>query len=182
MLSSRALSFFNVIMKVLLTSMFLLATSTGYAQSAPAKTRRTTFHRETSVSAVIRASDATVWALLTNAADYPRWNSTVTSIEGRIATDERIILRSTLDAKRQFKLQVKEFTPNTRLVWGDGKGQRTYEIKNNGDSTVTFLMLERIGGLMFPLYARAIPSFDDSFDKFSSDLKREAERIQLSRP
>ena len=130
---------------------------------------------------VIRASDSTVWALLTNAADYPRWNSTVTSIEGQIAARSRIVLRSTLDAKRTFNLTVTEFEPNRRLVWGDGKGQRVYEIRSNGDSTVTFAMREKIGGLMFPLYAGAIPSFDASFDAFAGDLKKEAELVESRR-
>ena len=87
------------------------------------------------------------------------------------------MFRSTLDAKRKFKLRVKEFTPNTRLVCGDRQGQRTYEIKEIGDGRVTFRMHERIGGFMFPLYAKAIPSFDASFDTFAADLKKEAERV-----
>jgi uncharacterized protein YndB with AHSA1/START domain len=170
-------------MRSLLTALLIImATSTAQGQAAPARTTRTTFHRETSVSTIIKASDATVWSLLTTAADYPRWNSTVTSIEGQIAPGERIVLRSTLDAKRKFALQVREFAPHTRLVWGDGKGQRTYEIRNNGDSTVTFSMRERIGGLMFPLYARAIPSFDASFDSFAADLRKEAELRQSRAP
>ncbi|MDQ6611790.1 MAG: SRPBCC domain-containing protein [Gemmatimonadota bacterium] len=154
--------------------------STTNAQVASATTKRTTFHRETEVRTIIRASDSTVWEILTNADEHPRWNSTVTSITGRIAPRERIVLRSTLDAKRSFKLQVKEFTPCSRLVWADGKGQRTYEIRNNGDGTVAFSMRERIGGFMFPLYAGAIPSFDASFNAFAADLKREAERLEAS--
>ncbi|MBL8011576.1 MAG: SRPBCC domain-containing protein [Flavobacteriales bacterium] len=130
------------------------------------------------MSTVIRADEAIIWALLTNAADYPRWNSTVTSINGNIALDEKIVLRSTLDAKRSFKLKVKEFEPAKKLVWGDGKGKRTYTLKNNDDGTVTFTMHERIGGLMFPMYAKHIPSFDASFDAFAADLKKEAELIQ----
>lgn len=168
-------------MKIHLTTLLMIATTTAVAQPTPASTTRTAFHRETTVSIVIKASNATVWTLLTSAADYPRWNTTVTSIEGRIAPGERIVLRSTLDAKRAFKLQVKEFTPATRLVWGDGKGQRTFDISDNGDSTVTFRMHERIGGVMFPLYARAIPSFDASFDAFAADLKKEAELVQSRR-
>jgi uncharacterized protein YndB with AHSA1/START domain len=140
------------------------------------------FHRVTEVRTVIKASDAIVWGLLTNAADYPRWNSGVISITGRIALVERIVLRSTLDPKRTFTLRVKEFKPNNRLVWGGGQGQRVYEITPNADSSVTFRMSERIGGAMFPLYAGAIPSFDANFDAFASDLKREAERVVPRRP
>lgn len=160
----------------------MLITSTAVAQVTPATTKRTMFHRVTEVRTVIKASDAIVWALLSNAADYPRWNTTVTSITGRIALDERIVLRSTLDPNRTFTLRVKEFTPNSRLVWGGSQGQREFEITTNADSTVTFRMSERIGGAMFPLYAGAIPSFDASFDAFASDLKREAERVVARSP
>ena len=46
-----------------------------------------------------------------------------------------------------------------------------------GHGTVTFNMTERIGGLMFPMYAKYIPSFDESFNAFAADLKKEAELI-----
>jgi hypothetical protein len=42
-------------------------------------------------------------------------------------------------------------------------------------------MTERIGGPLFPLFAGMIPSFDESFETFAADLKREAETIQRSR-
>ncbi len=169
-------------LKTLLVTAIMTIATNAAAQTTKASTTRTTFHRETTVSTVIHARDSTVWTLLTNAADYPRWNSTVTSIEGQIAAGQRIRLRSTLDAKRVFTLTVKEFAPNTRLVWGDGKGQRAYEIRNNGDNSVTFTMREKLGGVMFPLYAGAIPSFDASFDAFAADLKKEAELAESRRP
>jgi hypothetical protein len=39
-------------------------------------------------------------------------------------------------------------------------------------------MTERVGGPLFPLFAGMIPSFDESFDRFTADLKKEAEKIQ----
>lgn len=36
------------------------------------------------------ASPDRIWALLTNAEEFPRLNSTVTSLRGRIATGERL--------------------------------------------------------------------------------------------
>ena len=89
------------------------------AQNTPATAIRKTFSRTTSVSTVIKADPAVIWALLTNAADYKRWNSTVVSIEGDIAPGEKIHLKSTLDPKRTFKLKVKTFEPEKSLVWGD---------------------------------------------------------------
>lgn len=165
-------------MKSLITILTItMMTTAAMAQTGKATTVKTTFHRETSVNIEIKADPAIVWTLLTNASDYPRWNSTVTSIEGTIALGEKIKLKSTLDPKRTFKLKVKEFEIAKKLVWGDSQGNRTYTLTNNENGTVTFSMTEKIGGLMFPMYAKMIPSFDQSFEQFAADLKKEAETI-----
>jgi uncharacterized protein YndB with AHSA1/START domain len=145
-----------------------------------AVTSKTTFSRETSISVNIEADAAILWALLTNAADFPRWNSTVISISGKIQNGETIELKSTLDEKRTFKLKIKEFVPNQRLVWGDPMGSRVYSLEKAGKGT-QFTMSEKIGGPLFPLFAGMIPSFDESFEKFVADLKKEAETIQRSK-
>ena len=150
------------------------------ASNGKAVTSKTTFSRETSVSVNIEADAAIIWALLTNAADFPRWNSTVISISGKIQNGETIELKSTLDEKRTFKLKIKEFVPNQRLVWGDSMGSRVYSLEKAGKGT-QFSMSEKIGGPLFPLFASMIPSFDESFDKFAADLKKEAEAIQRSK-
>ena len=142
-----------------------------------ASTVKSAFSRETSVSISIDADPTVIWALLTNAADYPRWNSTVISIEGRIAMGEMIRLKSALDPKRIFKLKVKELETGKKLVWGDAMGQRVYTLIKNPGGGVTFSMREKIGGPLFPLFAKMIPPFDDSFDQFAADLKEEAETM-----
>lgn len=160
----------------------LMATSTfTMAQNGKATTIKKTFSRETSVSINIQADPAIVWTLLTNADDFPRWNSTVISIEGDIKNGEKIRLKSTLDPKRTFKLKVKAFEPETRLAWGDGKGTRVYTISKNDNGSVAFTMTEKIGGLMFPMYAKYIPPFDTSFEQFAIDLKKEAEIINSTK-
>jgi uncharacterized protein YndB with AHSA1/START domain len=97
---------------------------THFNQPGKATTTRTTFNRETSVNINISAGSSAVWSLLTNASRFPSWNSTVISIEGKIAQGETIKLKSVLDAKRVFKLRIKKFEPNKELVWGDGQGNR----------------------------------------------------------
>lgn len=144
------------------------------AQNGKATTVKKTFSLETTITQTINADVSVVWSLLTNASDYPRWNSTVISIEGEIKKSEKIKLKSTLDSSRIFKLKVKEFEVNQKLVWGDPMGQRTYTLQKH-DGTTVFTMTEKIGGLMFPLFASKIPSFDVSFEQFASDLKLEAE-------
>lgn len=142
-----------------------------------ATTVRSTFSRQTSVRTDINADPSIIWALLTNASDYPRWNSTIISIDGKIAPGEKISLKSTLDPKKTFKLKIREMEAGKKLVWGDAMGKRTYLLTKNQNGSVTFSMDEKIGGPMFPLFAKMIPSFDASFDRFAADLKKEAETI-----
>ncbi|NOT36678.1 MAG: SRPBCC domain-containing protein [Saprospiraceae bacterium] len=157
---------------------FLAGTILANAQNGKANTTKKTFSRETSISVEINADPGIVWALLTNASDYPRWNSTITSIEGEIKLGNKIKLKSYLDPKRTFKLKVKEFVPNQKLSWGDGKGTRIYTIQKTSGNMLTFSMVEKIGGFMFPMYKKYIPPFDESFEKFAADIKKEAEARQ----
>jgi len=146
-----------------------------------ARTTRRTFSRETTVSTIIHADPAIVWALLTRASDFPRWNSTVTSVKGEIREGGAIELKSTLDEKRTFKLKIKEFVPERRLVWGDSQGSRVYTLSQEAGGSVLFTMSEKIGGPLFPLFAGYVPPFDKSFERFAADLKKEAETIQKSK-
>jgi len=146
-----------------------------------ASTIKKTFSRETSVSIDIKADPTIIWALLTNASDYPRWNTTVVSIDGAITKGNKIALKSTLDPKRVFKLTVKEFEPNKKLSWGDAMGTRVYTLTQNNAGQTNFTMNEKIGGPIFPLFAKMIPPFDQSFEQFAADLKKESETIMNSK-
>ncbi|MFT4525404.1 MAG: hypothetical protein ACI85F_001557 [Bacteroidia bacterium] len=139
-----------------------------------AATTKKTFSRSTIVSIDIKADAATIWALLTNASDFPRWNSTVTSLDGKIALGEKLALKVTLDEKRTFKLKVKEFKPDKHMRWGDAMGNREYTL-TPFDGGVTFTRNEKIGGPFFPLFATMTPPLDQEFDQYAADLKKEAE-------
>lgn len=150
---------------------------TPLSSNGKAITTRKTFSRETAVSIDIQADPSIIWALLTNANDIPRWNSTVISVAGTIAPGEKIKLKVKLDPKREFKLTVKEFDKDHRLVWGDAMGQRVYTLKSIGNNLTNFTMIEKIGGPLFLLFAKMIPPFDNAFEQFARDLKQEAETI-----
>jgi hypothetical protein len=151
------------------------------APNGKAVTTKRAFSRETSISIDIQADKRIIWALLTNASDYARWNTTILSIEGSIIKGGKIQLKSTLDPKRVFKLSVKEFEVDNKLVWGDAMGKRIYILKSIGNGLTNFSMNEKIGGPIFPLFAKMIPPFDKSFDQFASDLKKEAEKISITK-
>ncbi|MFY0598769.1 MAG: SRPBCC domain-containing protein [Cyclobacteriaceae bacterium] len=155
-----------------------IITASLSAQDGKASTIKKTFSRETAVSIGINASPEVIWALLTNASDFSRWNSTIVYIKGEIKVKEKIQLKSVLDDKRVFKIGIKEMVPTTRMVWGDGAGTRVFTLDQKSDGQVVFSMREKMGGLMFPMYASKIPPFDENFEQFAADLKKEAELIE----
>jgi Polyketide cyclase / dehydrase and lipid transport len=150
-------------------------------QNRSAFTVKKTFSRQTSVTIEIDADPAITWLLLADAPGYPRWNSTIISIEGSILPGAIIKLKATLDPKRTFSLKVKKFQPDSCLVWGDAMGSRTYTLEKSAGGGTLFSMTEKIGGPLFPLFAKMIPSFDKAFDQFAHDLKKEAEKIMTTK-
>jgi hypothetical protein len=166
------------------TILFMMATTVlqSHAQNGTATAVSHTFKRTTCVSINIQASNEVVWALLTNASDFPRWNSTIVSMHGEIKEGGKVELKSTLDPKRKFKLKVTEFEPESKMTWTDGmapffKGKRTYLLSPTGDGSINFTMEETMSGLMFPLAAKSIPDFKESFEQYAADLQKEAEII-----
>jgi hypothetical protein len=145
-----------------------------------AQKTQTAFRLVYSAGTNIKAKPERVWALMTNAADFPRWNSTVKSIEGTIASGQTIQLVAAISPKRVFNLNIIEFIPEKRMVWSDGnamfKGVRTYTFSPRPDGTTDFSMAEVYTGLMLPMIAGSLPDFAPVFDQYLADLKRAAER------
>ena len=141
-----------------------------------ATTIKKLFSRQTTVALDIAASPETVWQLLTDAERFTSWNRTIVELTGQIAPGHRVQLRSTLAPNRTFKLKIKDFQPPTRLSWGDAMGTRVYTLTPSSNGGTRFSMSERIGGPLFPLFARMIPPFDESFNQFAADLKQAAEK------
>lgn len=140
---------------------------------------RQTFRRSVRVSIGIAASPERIWALLTDAADQPRWNSTVTAIEGRVALGEKLAIRVPI-TKRVFHVKVDRCEAAKLLVWSAGspvfRGVRTYTLEASPRGTTTCTMEEVFTGFLLPMIAPSLPDFGPLFESFAADLKREAER------
>lgn len=150
--------------------------------NADGRTRRTktTFSLEYAVAIDIAAPPSRIWSLLTNAGDFPRWNTQVSSIEGRIAAGERIKVKVPIAGDRVFKLAVSDVVPDQSMTWSDGmapmfKGVRTYTLTPKPNGTTEFRMIERFNGIMLPMIAGQLPDFGPVFEQYAKDLKREAE-------
>lgn len=147
---------------------------------AHAHKTKSAFRMEYTITVNVQAPASRLWALLTNAADFPRWNSTLISIEGKIAPGEHIQLKAKSAPDRVFNLAISEFEPQKRMVWSDGNamfaGVRTFSLTLQTNGTTDFNMSEVYTGLMLPMIAGSLPDFGPVFEQYAADIKREAEK------
>jgi len=141
---------------------------------------RSAFSMTCVVEVNIHAKAEVIWTLLTDANGFPRWNSTVTGVEGQIRNGERLRLHVP-GTNRTFTPKVSGVEPNARMVWTGGvapmfKGVRTFILRPSEDGSTDFTMDERWSGLLLPLVKGSMPDFGPVFQHFAGDLKREAER------
>jgi hypothetical protein len=148
-----------------------------------ATTTSSAFTRSVRVSVDVDAGADRIWELLTDAAAFPRWNSTVTSITGPIAKGRKLAIKVPI-SPRTFTPTVTEFEPPRRMVWRDGRapmfrGERVYELAPQSDGRTRFTMTETFSGVMLPLIGRTLPDFAPVFERYAADLKVEAERTTV---
>lgn len=142
---------------------------------------KSAFRLETGVTENIKATPEKIWKLLTRASEFPKWNSTVTSIDGEIAKGNRLAIRVPIAPKRVFKPKVTELVDKETMVWSDGmapmfKGTRTFTLSLRADGTTDFSMVEVFRGAMLPMIKGSLPDFGPPFEQYATDLKRAAEQ------
>jgi len=145
--------------------------------------RQGTFSIACRVELNIRATTDRVWKILTDAEGFPRWNSTVSAVEGKISEGETLRVRAP-GTKQTFKPTISDVTINRRMVWSGGlplvfRGVRNFELHRRFDHSTDFVMEERFAGLMLPVIKGKLPDFGPIFSTYANDLKREAERTTL---
>ena len=128
-------------------------------------------------TSTIAASPQAVWAVLSDGASWPSWDSGVDAVEGRIAMNETIKIRPQAAPGRAFPVKVTRFDPPAHLRFSGGmplglfRGVRTYEVSEEADGQVTFRMREEYSGPLLPLIWRSIPDLGPSFQRFAAGLK-----------
>jgi hypothetical protein len=140
---------------------------------------RKLFSLETTVAIRTRATPEKVWAVLTNAPDYPKWNSTILSLDGSMEEGKTVVLRAADAPKRTFNIRVEKLVPNEHMVWADGNvtfgGIRHFVITRASDGSVEVRMTEKFSGPLGPLVLPMLPPQVPQFEKFMADLKAKVE-------
>ena len=83
----------------------------------------------------IEAAPEAIWRILTDAAGYPDWNTTVSRVDGRIALGEKVTVHAKVAPGRAFPVKVVALDAPRRMVWSGGmplglfKGERIFELR-----------------------------------------------------
>ena len=132
-------------------------------------------------TSTIAASPEAVWALLSDGASWPAWDSGVDAVEGRIAMGETLRIRTQVAKGRSFPVKVTTFQPPSRLQFSGGmplglfRGVRTYVLSPDSVGGTAFHMREEYAGPLLGLIWRSMPDLGPSFTMFADGLKERVE-------
>jgi hypothetical protein len=130
----------------------------------------------------IASSAEQVWSVLTDAARYTTWNSTVDRVEGSIARGNTVTVHAKISPGRTFPVRVTQFDAQRSMTWSNAmplglfKGERVFTLSPSGAGRVRFAMKETYSGLLAPVITKSIPDLQPVFDQFAADLKAHIER------
>jgi len=142
--------------------------------------------KEIKTEIIINAPIEKVWATLMNFENYPKWNTFITSIEGKSEVGQKLkaFLQPPGAKGMTFKPKVLIVNPNQEFRWvghllfpGIFDGQHNFKLIDNGDNTTTFIQSENFKGILVPFLKKMIEiNTVQGFRQMNEGLKREVER------
>jgi uncharacterized protein YndB with AHSA1/START domain len=148
-------------------------------QDGRATVTRTTFRLAITVTKSIDAPAATIWNLLTDLDAQSKWNSTVTSIEGKVALGEQVSFMVPEAPGQTFREKVVAYDEAKAMVWRLNRwpllvGERKYQLAPGPHGTIELTIDEALHGLLLPLIAKSLPDFGAMFERTAIDLEAAA--------
>ena len=150
------------------------------SQDGKATITRTAFRLAIAVTKSIDAPATTVWNLLTDLRAQSKWNSTLTSIEGKLAVGERVSFKVPEAPGQTFSPKVVAYDAPKSMVWRLNRwpllvSERTYRLAPGAHGSTEITIVEVFQGLLLPLIAKSLPDFGAMFERTAKDLKAAAE-------
>jgi uncharacterized protein YndB with AHSA1/START domain len=130
----------------------------------------------------IHAPAEKIWAVLTDTAAYPTWNTTVDKVEGKVALGEKLKIWAKISPGRAFPAKVTELEPGVRMVWsfsaplGIFKGARSFTLEPSEQGTMVFHTREVFSGWLAGLITKKMPDLQPTFDAWAQCLKQRSEQ------
>jgi len=133
----------------------------------------------------IEASPEHVWTILTDTDDWPQWVPGVSKVDGEIAPDATVTVRSTAGRQIPFPVTITEMDKPSLLrmdgsaALGAFKATRTYQLTADADGT-HFLISESHTGPIAWMVKRTNKDLPRWFEQFTCALKQRAELTERS--
>lgn len=131
---------------------------------------------------LILASAGTVWDIITDAGNYPVWDSGITEVKGEIRHGSKIRVRLCDAGKRTFHLRVRQ-SPSRRMTWTGGiplgmlRVDRTFSL-NNYTGITHLTVRDTVRGPLQQLL-RSAPEADAAVSGFVDEVKFRAELVSF---
>jgi len=127
-------------------------------------------------SALIDSPPEQVWAVLTDVAGWPAWDSGVSAVDGEMVLGRKLTIRVEASPGRAFPVKVAVLDAPSRIVLRGGMplglftGERTYTLSPDGSGT-RFAMREEYTGPLAGMIFKSIPDLGPSFQRFAEGLR-----------
>lgn len=139
--------------------------------------------KEITTSIIIHAGIEHVWSALTDFANYPNWNSFITSISGHVKEGSRINVRIQPPQSKPmtFKPVILSRTECKELRWkgkllinGLFDGEHIFELSENTDGNTLFVQREQFSGILVGIIN--LENTRKGFERMNQQLKELVEK------
>lgn len=131
---------------------------------------------------LILASAGTVWDIITDAGNYPVWDSGITNIKGEISHRSTIRVRTHDVGKKTFRLRVRQ-SPGRRMTWTGGlplgllRVDRTFTLTDY--TGITHLTVRDTARGPLQSLVHSTPGADRAVSGFVDEVKFRAELVSF---
>lgn len=137
---------------------------------------------ETSI--VINASKQTIWKVLTDFNEYPKWNPFIKSVTGKVKRGNQITIKL---QGMTFRPKVLTYNQNAEIKWlghlwfkGLFDGEHQFKLEENSDGSTTFTQNEVFTGILVKLFSESIDTKTKmGFVEMNTALKFRAENLEI---
>lgn len=134
---------------------------------------------------IIEATTETIWQVLTDFENYPKWNPFVRSISGTKNVGEKIdvFLKPPEGKGMTFHPKIKKFEPGKEFRWkgklgltGIFDGEHYFILEEISAKRTRFIHGEKFSGLLVPFMGKLLDNTREGFVLMNKTLKKECER------
>ncbi len=135
-------------------------------------------HIETKI--VIATSPETIWKVLMDFDQFPKWNPFMKSIQGEKAVGKQLVVKIQPPNSKgmTFKPTILTCNENEEFRWlgklgikGIFDGEHYFRLEPQGDATTKFVHGEKFSGVLVGLMGKALDKTRDGFQLMNEALK-----------